>query len=1303
MAVRLGLLKQCLHDPERHPVECTQRDALLTFYYAAGGPNWDTMAGQGTTIWDPTTYPCSNSHPWVGIQCTFTNQVVSFHKNYQVVSSIDINGATLLGTFYVLSGTMPAELGSISTLTSLQLKNSRVSGTLPTELSNLNKLDNLAIWGNKITGYIPTEIGRLTNLGTLGSLSLGGNSWSGTLPTQIAKLTNLRPLFFFEAMGSLSGTLPMEMAAMRSLTSAFFERMDRVSGTLPAGLFANSMAGDRSLNIGASALSGTIPSSFSENPFTSLSIDGSLKLSGTLPSSPLVLSSLTVREVAVSGTLPVELLDVPNLYSMDVSYSRLSGTLPTEVWVHGAQPPPEPCCPSLCTRGITRRRVSTLIWQVGKMASSFQNVGGFVGVPSTSISGTLPTQMGNLNHLPQATIRFSQTLSAESQTTPGTDEPPSLISGTLPTQMGRLTGLKELSLFQSALSGTLPTQFGDLVRAQTFDLHASRISGTLPSELQNVGGFSSLTTFRMDMNAISGTVPTELARLNIVSGASLCALNRLCQTSIEDPYGKATTHCAGEWMTHSSRANYLTNNNFTCGAEGPNPDGTTGRVGGNFSETPPVPCRYTCHPSPPTPTQPPAPPSSTLRPGLAQLNALLAIFNSTGGRKWKHKQDWKVDETSWTLEDACNVPTWSASDGWQRQQGAENVVCVGDHVWYLTLNNNDLTGTLPANAFQALPDVRYIDVSHNQGLSGTLPSQLALMTNLRALITHNTAISGTLPTIGHKVRQLEVALSRLSGTLPESLGTIDLGSGHGAVRYILCGNKLSGTIPRAVANLPLREGRRPTVSSGATPETSIDMLQLGCSQFQYNAAAPNQISGTVPPGLVSSLSLPYINLQDNRLSGTLSDSTAGIRLNGNSMLSGTLPSSNVHIDPPWTLPFALEMAGFRISGTLPSNMSGPWTNINLSSTQLSGSIPASLNCATLGAYNNDAGSWPCVGNGGSHVDFSHTRLSGTLPTELGILGVGTLKILSTGLSGTVPFEACGAAIFMLLSSNALSGTLPSWLRGSVPASAMLSEPEDSRNYACREFNDLVLSDNKLSGTLPPFGLIDIFSNPLPKYSLVIDQNVISGTVPASWETLSITDIAIQSNRLSGTIPDSFVSAFKARCLADPQSPNCPSSCQFTGPPVGSMDTGGIRRPIEHTNNFRCTEANLAPTDLACVSAASRFWNSQFSAPATPICNYLPPSPPPPAPPAPPLLPPPPLPPRLPPNLPLPLRGLCGPGTSYQVATKSCEVVRVRSSLIIGIVIPSAFCIGVISVFGYWQIQTRKRKPLALREPYGTAL
>lgn len=539
-----------------------------------------------------------------------------------------------------------------------------------------------------------------------------------------------------------------------------------------------------------------------------------------------------------------------------------------------------------------------------------------------------------------------------------------------------------------------------------------------------------------------------------------------------------------------------------------------------------------------------------------------------------------------------------------------------DRVAGLMLSGLGLEGTLPPLAIGSLANLAFIDLRSNPRLSGTLPSEFARLTGLRALMASDTAISGTLPAdLSHTLQQLDLTSARLSGTLPPSLGNVDPRL-TGANTYKLCDNRISGTIPETLTKLPLRSGQRQFVdtynsnayfSFKSSSYGTWDTLQLGCGSGDLSGKG-NQLSGTIPSGFQEprGMEAATIDFSFNRLSGTLSESAAGIHLLGNLELSGTLPTSYVMANPNWQGLFALDFARSRLSGTLPDDMNADWAWVNFSDTAVSGTLPTTLNC--LGKHGG-----ACVGGGLSHVDMTRTAISGTIPLQLGKLQVYKLQIQQTALSGTLPFEACGAGTMMLLGGNALSGTLPSWLTGSVPQNAM-----DDSNEACLNFYGLELAGNRLSGTLPPFVDVSGENHATPEALLDVAQNLISGTLPATLAELAPNTIAVQNNRMSGSIPASLRAPFPG--CATQADLGCLKYCQLSGPPVGSAaGARPIDRAVTHNNHFSCTD------DIASLHCTSNSLQPTFSSPAIPLCTYDPPPAPPSPPPSPSPLPSPPLP------------------------------------------------------------------------------
>ena len=131
------------------------RAALVALYNAANGDNW-----QDSTNWLSDDVPLGE---WYGVDTDASGRVTGliFHGNN-------------------LTGTIPAELGSLSSLITLHLDDNEMTGTIPPELGSLSNLNELDLADNNLTGTIPPELGNLSNLTWL---DLGDNNLTGTIPS----------------------------------------------------------------------------------------------------------------------------------------------------------------------------------------------------------------------------------------------------------------------------------------------------------------------------------------------------------------------------------------------------------------------------------------------------------------------------------------------------------------------------------------------------------------------------------------------------------------------------------------------------------------------------------------------------------------------------------------------------------------------------------------------------------------------------------------------------------------------------------------------------------------------------------------------------------------------------------------------------------------------------------------------------------------------------------------------------------------------------------------------------------------
>jgi len=152
-----------------------------------------------------------------------------------------------------LTGEIPPEIGELTNLISLILKENQLIGEIPSEISYLTNLTNLDLGGNQLNGAIPLEIGYLTNLTIL---DLGGNQLMGEIPTEIGNLTNLTDL---ELGGNhLTGEIPSEIDNLVNLTFLHLE-YNQLTGEIPPEI--GNLINLIWLNLVNNQLTGEIPSS----------------------------------------------------------------------------------------------------------------------------------------------------------------------------------------------------------------------------------------------------------------------------------------------------------------------------------------------------------------------------------------------------------------------------------------------------------------------------------------------------------------------------------------------------------------------------------------------------------------------------------------------------------------------------------------------------------------------------------------------------------------------------------------------------------------------------------------------------------------------------------------------------------------------------------------------------------------------------------------------------------------------------------------------------------------------------------
>ncbi|XP_028081351.1 probable leucine-rich repeat receptor-like protein kinase At5g49770 [Camellia sinensis] len=251
------------------------------------------------------------------------------------------------------------------------------------------------------------------------------------------------------------------------------------------------------------------------------------------------------------------------------------------------------------------------------------------------------------------------------------------------------------------------------------------------------------------------------------------------------------------------------------------------------------------------------------------------------------KDQWQNTPPSWGKSgDPCAAP-W------------EGVTCNNSRVTALGLSSMGLIGKLSGD-IGGLTELRSLDLSFNQRLTGSLSSQLGDLQKLNILILAGCGFSGNIPNeLGNLVELSFLALNsnNFTGQIPASLGSLS------KLYWLdLADNQLTGSLP---------------ISKSTTP--GLDLLKKA-KHFHFNK---NKLSGPIPAKLFSSdMVLIHVLFDGNQLTGKIPD-TLGLvqtlevlRLDRNT-LTGNVPSNLNNL----TNVVELNLAHNDLSGPLP-NLSG---------------------------------------------------------------------------------------------------------------------------------------------------------------------------------------------------------------------------------------------------------------------------------------------------------------------------------------------------------------------------------------------
>ena len=342
-----------------------------------------------------------------------------------------------------LTGEIPTQLGSLSNLQELHLSDNQLTGEIPSELRSLANLTGLWLYDNELTGEIPSELGSLANLG---ELSLDGNQLSGEIPSELGSLANLGELSLDG--NQLSGEIPSELGSLANLGELSLDG-NQLSGEIPSEL--GSLANLTGLYLSSNQLTGEIPAEL-----------------GDLTS----LQGLSLWDNELTEEIPTDLGDLTNLTGLWLNENQLTGEIPSELG-------------SLANLEELYLWGNQLTGEIPAELGSLANLTG-LSLSGNELTGEIPSDLGDLANLEELYLWGNQ------------------LTGEIPAELGSLANLTGLSLSGNELTGEIPSDLGDLANLEELYLWGNQLTGEIPAEL---GSLANLTGLSLSGNELTGEIP----------------------------------------------------------------------------------------------------------------------------------------------------------------------------------------------------------------------------------------------------------------------------------------------------------------------------------------------------------------------------------------------------------------------------------------------------------------------------------------------------------------------------------------------------------------------------------------------------------------------------------------------------------------------------------------------------------------------------------------------------------------------------------------------------------------------------